>query len=120
MAMIKEELSTLDDNPSSKKKRPNTCERNGRSGESKAACTNDAIEYDSHENVEMTEANRASYKTVAFKIYKWWLYSTFLDKEGGIFVISLWIKIHITPIKSCLPTSSIIYGVIGLIQFGFE
>ena len=61
--IYEQELSNLDDNPSTKKKKPKTDEKNLRTN---ANNTKDAAEYDSDETIEMTEEEiDIAYKTVA-------------------------------------------------------
>jgi DNA-repair protein XRCC1 len=62
--VYEKELSNLDDNPSTKKKKPEIDEKNGR-----PKATNSAAEYDSDETLEMTEEEiELAYKTVGSNI----------------------------------------------------
>lgn len=63
--VYEKELSNLDDNSSTKKKKPKTDEKNGRP----KANTKGAAEYDSDETLEMTEEEiELAYKTVGSNI----------------------------------------------------
>jgi len=62
--VYEKELSNLDDNPSTKKKKPEIDEKNGR-----PKATKSAAEYDSDETLEMTEEEiELAYKTVGSNI----------------------------------------------------